>query len=497
MIERVTALLKKVTSWYEKRNTEQAVKMLYSKQKYLAGFFTGFNTFLDHFTKYGAVITLALSVSSFLGFAMTPAGWIAVGSAMLIGGAVLAGHSIYSYLNKSQKLMEAIETRDAHESQIKSLAKEIELQYAQHDVLERELESLRQSAESLGISSDIEPPNTSSVNIKKEPIDNIKNTEKEHYFLQALKNLASYIAIPFIALGQLFDQMLRLLKLPQLKELINATSPIQTRLKEFAAVLTFVTTAFTGLFTWLSSLLGGGLTQLSFLQTSSVLAASLSPISLAIIGVTLLFISASLLLNKVFFHDPHEQLTKELEERREVLIDSLNQNHLLLSQIEYKNDSLKEKVKLLTLKIDLLQSALKDKEENKRPIVESHESRELAELFSASKDTSNPSNETELKQKLSDNINSLQKLLQRYQKQLSELEGKEVLESEESSSKELNSPELANQNTPSLPNVPIEFNGQNNERRGNSPLQKLSMFRKEPVVSDGGESLVPKNPSPL
>ncbi|WP_428412846.1 hypothetical protein, partial [Legionella sp.] len=268
IIERTTALLKKVTSWYEKRNTEQAVKMLYSKQKYLAGFFTGFNTFLDHFTKYGAVITLALSVSSFLGFSMTPVGWIAVGSAMLIGGVVLAGHSIYSYLNKSKKLMEAIETRDAHERQIKSLAKEIELQYAEHDVLEKELGILRQTAEKLGISPDLEIPNTSSVNIKKEPTESTQNTEIEHQFIQALKNLGTYVAIPFIALGQLFNQIVQGLKLPQLNELKNATSPIQQRFKEFAAVLTFVTTAFTGLFTWLSSLLGGGLTQLSFIQTS-------------------------------------------------------------------------------------------------------------------------------------------------------------------------------------------------------------------------------------
>lgn len=153
------------------------------------------------------------------------------------------------------------------------------------------------------------------------------------------KNLAT----PFIALAQPFIKLPQLL-VPQLQELMGATTPIQQRFKELAAVLTFVTTAFTGLFTWMSSLLGGGITQLSFLQTLSALTASLTPVGLGLICATILLTSASLLLNKIFFKDPHEQLTKELEEKREVHIDSLNQNHLLLSQIESKNEYLKEKL---------------------------------------------------------------------------------------------------------------------------------------------------------
>ncbi|MFJ1267378.1 hypothetical protein ACD661_02270 [Legionella lytica] len=484
IIERTTALLKKVTSWYEKRNTEQAVKTLYSKQKYLAGFFTGFNTFLDHFTKYGAVITLALSVSSFLGFSMTPVGWITVGSAMLIGGIVLAAHSVYSYLDKSQKIMEAIETRDAHESQIKSLAQEIERQYAENDVLEKELRILRQSAEKLGISSELEIPSTSSANIQREPIDIAQNTEKKHTLIQTLKNLALYVATPFIVAGQFFNQWLQRL-LPQLSELITATSPIQKRFKEFAAVLTFVTTAFTGLFTWLSSSLGGGLTQLSFLQTSAILAASLSPVTIGLIGAALLLVSGSLLLNKVFFSDPHEQLTTQLEERRVVLIDSLNQNQLLLSQIEYKNESLKEKVKLLTLKIDVVQNALKNKE-NKRAAVEGRESIELGELYTASQ---GKSNDTELdKQKLTDNISSLQKLLHQYQEQLGKLERKEALEKLDANvpSEESNIAEL----------VPIDLNTRSSEGQGKSNLRKFSVFSNNAVRADHDDSLAPKNSTP-
>lgn len=179
IIEQTTAFLKKVTSWYEKRNTEQAVRTLYSKQKYLAGFFNGFNTFLDHFTKYGAVITLALSITSFLGFSMTPGGWMIVGASMLIGGIVLAANSIFSYLDKTKKLIEAIETRDAHERQIKDLAKEIELQYAQHDALEKELETLRHSAENFNISKDLETASILPVNAKIKPIEENKNAEKK------------------------------------------------------------------------------------------------------------------------------------------------------------------------------------------------------------------------------------------------------------------------------------------------------------------------------
>ncbi|MDR3504442.1 MAG: hypothetical protein P4L79_17890 [Legionella sp.] len=494
IIERATALLKKVTSWYEKRNTEQAVKTLYSKQKYLAGFFNGFNTFLDHFTKYGAVITLALSVASFLGFSMTPVGWITVGAAMLIGGMVLAGHSIYSYLDKSKKLMESVETRDAHERQIKDLAKEIELQYAQHDALEKELETLRQSAENLGISIDLETTSAPPFKAKIKPIESesAQNGEKENQFIQALKNVAIYVATPFIVLAQPFIKLAQLLR-PQLKELMDATSPIQKRFKEFAAVLTFVTTAFTGLFTWMSSLLGGGITQLSFLQTLTSLTASLTPVGLGLICATILLTSASLLLNKIFFKDPHEQLTKELEEKREVHIDSLNQNHLLLSQIESKNGYLKEKVKLLTLKIDLVQNALKDKEHNKRRVIDADESKELLEHSTTANDPSSTS-ETSLKQKLTDNIHSLQRYIQWYQEQLIKLERKETLEKSDEyiSSEEDNSLELTSQASLPLPRAAI-----NSEGRAKSPLQRLSMFKNDGVVSDNAESLTPKKISPV
>jgi hypothetical protein len=497
IIERTTAFLKKVTSWYEKRNTEQAVRTLYSKQKYLAGFFNGFNTFLDHFTKYGAVITLALSITSFVGLSMTPGGWILVGASMLIGGIVLAAQSIFSYLDKSKKLIEAVETRDAHERQIKDLAKEIEHQYAQHDALEKELETLRQSAENLGISTDLKTTNTPPSNAKIKPIESPPNAEKENPFIQTLKNIAIYVATPFVALAQPFIRLTQLL-LPQLKELINTTSPIQKRFKEFAAVLTFVTTAFTGLFTWMSSLLGGGLAQLSFLQTMTALTASLTPVGLGLICATILLTSASLLLNKIFFKDPHEQLIKELEEKREVHIDSLNQNHLLLSQIESKNELLKEKVQLLTLKIELAQNALKDKEQNKPRVIEADESKELLERPTTVNDNSSASR-IDMKQKLADDIHHLQRYIQWYQEQLSKLERKEVLEKsdEDISSKDLNSLELASQVTPPLSSAITEPNVRNGERRGKSSLQKLSIFKNDVGVSDSDESLTPKKISPV
>ncbi|WP_058534916.1 hypothetical protein [Legionella saoudiensis] len=487
-IEQVTAFLKKATSWYEQRNTEQAVKMLYSRQKYLAGFFNGFNTFLDHFAKYGAVITLALSITSFLGLSMTPAGWVMVGSAMLIGGVVLAGNGIYSYLNKSKQLMEAIETRDAHESQIQELAKEIELQYAQHDVLEKELKILQESAKNLNLSPDLEIASTPPVKVNIKPTEGVKNIEKENPFVQGLRKLVAYAAVPFIALGQQFMKLVPLFKLST--ELANATSPIQKRLREFAALLTFVTTSFTGLFAWASSLLGGGITQLSFLQTLSALAASLTPIGLQMICATILLISASLLLNKVFFQDPFDQLTKELEEKRAVHIDSLNQNQLLLSQIEYKNESLKEKVKLLTLQIDLKLQNTKNEEYNKKPTVEADEQIEHAP-------DSNDASKIDLKQKLIGNIQHLQLALQKYQEQLSKLEQEEMLGASDknTSSKE----ELKLQELPipaSLPDATTEFNVRKIVESEKSPLRKFSIFKDNIALSDEDKTLTPKNRAP-
>lgn len=446
LITKTTALLQKVNTWYEQRNSEQAVRALYGRQRYLAGIFNGINTFLDLFSKYGAVITLALSIASFVGLSITPVGWIVIGSVMLLGAVVIAGYSVYTYLNNSKKIISALETKEVHEIKITSLMTEIETQYAQSDGLQQELELLQKYAEYLGISPDVEIQSPPPAPVEIKPVDNAPpNAAKENRFIRALKKIGTYAAMPFIALGHLFIKLAHLLKLDQLKELIYAAIPIQKRINEFIAIAAFVTTAFTGLFMWVSSLIAGGATQLSFAQSFTLLVGALNPIGLAITGGTFLLISASVLLNKIFFKDPHEYLTTKLAQEREGLIDNLNQNQLLLSQIENKSEELQEKIRLLTIKITVkLQDTLKDSECEKRREIEGNESSERFDLFSTFKDILSTLSKDEVEKKFTGNIHSLKQLILGYQAQLGKLQMRSALEEHDrgSFSGELNPQEL-------------------------------------------------------
>ncbi len=357
IITQITNSFRNLITWYEQRNSEQAVRVLYSKQIYLAGAFNYINTFLNHFTKYGTVITTLLAISSFLGLHMTPVSWMVVVGAMLIGGVFFADYIRNDYFNKSNALMHALELTAEQDSKIIDLKTRIENEYLQQDAYEHELEELCKTAEDLDIPLNKEikiSPSSSPVNSSVQKSISRADIIEHGMLYLILDQLVTYITMPFRLLRNSLQANLPAVT-DAIKRIIDIGSPIFTKMKEFIEILSLVTASFSGMVIGVASVIDVNVKNQSFILSLKMVAGTLSPISMGLIYSAIFLVSATLLFNKIFFQDPYEQLATKNKQEREVQADNLNQNQLLLSLAEHKNEILREKISILKLKINLKQ----------------------------------------------------------------------------------------------------------------------------------------------
>ena len=322
-------LLKNIAYLYSRLNRRQALKMLNDAEGRAAlATGQGMQTFIETTTKMSAVFGMAITAASLIGLAMTPIGWIVVGSAFLAGVLGFSIYKVYSAHQDIKKLINNINEISAKKLELAALGL--------FDELEK-LEAIEKMHLDFVKQHNI---NATSQKLALEEID-----RKSMTVYDGLKIGANIVTYPFLWIAK----KTKLIKSRSdastgVVSFVELVTPAIIKVREFIKFYSITMAVVSGGLFLAAHIAGINIASMGAVAAFTALTGLSGPIGLGIVLGAALIIASILLVNKVFFADPLNQLIDEQE---------------LAAKILPTQEQLEDKIVLTNTNIKRLQAAMK------------------------------------------------------------------------------------------------------------------------------------------